>query len=116
MSRLAFISRSASLRFLRRLTHKVIEDFSLHSLDLKAVTRAHRGPVFRVRGLAQLLEEVLQFGDPLAGHPQLFVVADHATSNMPRTAPSRLVCQTAMRSRISSFESMPSQSQNTLAP
>ena len=69
---------------------------------------------------AMLLVQAAEYDwpcDTLSYDRELLVVPDHGlTSTIPRTVPSRLVCQVSRSSRISPSSSTPARIQNTLAP
>src|ERR1700694_5748621 len=96
--------------------HQVVEDLALHALDLQPVAGTKRRPFLGPRGAAQVLEQALELRHALPRECKLLVGADHATSNMPRTVPSRLVCQPRRNSCTAASWSIPSLSQKTLAP
>ena len=95
---------------------EIVEYVALHALDLQPVAGAELGPFLRPCALAEVLEQALELRYALPRDGKFLIVVDHATSNMPRSVPSRLVCQTRRNSRIAASVTPSSLSQKMLAP
>lgn len=78
----------------RRTFDQIVENLTLHALDLQALARTHRRPFLRPGRDARCFQESLQLRDAFASVCQFFMVPYHdSTSSNPRFDPSRFSCK-----------------------
>src|SRR5437667_11191697 len=63
---------------------EIVENVALHALDPHPVAGAELGPFLRPCALAEVLEQAFELRYALPRDGKFLIVADHATSNLPR--------------------------------